>query len=197
MAIDPDNRLLARQSRLRLDAELVRDSALADSGLLAPAVGGPSVFPPQPDGVMHFGQMRREWIPSTGDGRYRRGMYTYLWRATPHPMFTLFDAPDGTRSCTRRSRSNTPLQALMLLNDEAYVECAAALARRVLEERRTDSLRLEYLFRIGLARVPNLREHERLERLLRQQRDAGRTDQAVWTTLARTVLNLDEFLTRE
>jgi len=195
--LDPDNRLLARQSRLRLEAELVRDSALTVSGLLVPLVGGPSVFPPQPDGVMHFGQMRREWIPSTGDSRYRRGMYTFLWRATPHPMFTLFDAPDGTRSCTRRYRSNTPLQALMLLNDEAFVECATVLARRVLEERETDAHRLEFLFRVGLARGPGPKELERLNRLLRQQRDAGRTEPAAWTTLTRTLLNLDEFITRE
>ncbi len=127
--IDPDNRLLARQSRVRLDAEFVRDSALKASGLLNPAIGGPSVFPPQPDGVMNLGQMRREWKTSTGPDRYRRGMYTFFWRATPHPLFTLFDAPDGTRSCTRRLRSNTPLQALTLLNDEAFVECAGRWPR--------------------------------------------------------------------
>ena len=107
---------------MRLEAEIVRDSALTASGLLSPKVGGPGVFPPQPEGVMNLGQMRRTWTADTGPGRHRRGMYTFFWRATPHPLFTVFDAPDGTRSCTRRLRSNTPLQALTLLNDESFSE---------------------------------------------------------------------------
>src|SRR5579864_8428348 len=109
-SVDPGNRLLARQSRLRLDAELIRDAALAASGLLTPKIGGPSVFPPQPDGVMTLGQMRRDWTPSTGPDRYRRGLYTFFWRATPFPSLMVFDAPDATQACTRRARSNTPLQ---------------------------------------------------------------------------------------
>ena len=174
----------------------MRDAALAAGGLLNPRVGGPSVFPPQPDGVMNVGQMRRAWTTDAGPGRYRRGMYTYFWRATPHPLFTLFDAPDGTRSCTRRFRSNTPLQALTLLNDEAFVECAKALATRVLEAEAEDDGRLDDVFKRCLGRAPNPRERDRLRSLLDRQRARGR-DEAAWTTLARVVLNLDEFLTRE
>ncbi|ODT98534.1 MAG: hypothetical protein ABS79_05745, partial [Planctomycetes bacterium SCN 63-9] len=133
-AVDARNRLLWRQSRLRLDAELIRDSALAVSGLLTRVVGGPSVFPPQPDGVMTLGQMKRSWVADTGPNRYRRGLYTYFWRATPHPFLTVFDAPNGTQSCTRRLRSNTPLQALTLLNDQSSIEISEALAGRILRE---------------------------------------------------------------
>lgn len=196
-AVDPDNRLLARQSRIRLDAELVRDAALRASGLLTTTIGGPSVFPPQPEGVMNFGQMRREWIPSTNSDRYRRGLYTFFWRATPHPLFTLFDAPDGTRACTRRLRSNTPLQALMLMNDEAFVEFATALAARTLRDRANDTDRLNGLFRASLARPPSPTESHRLQALLHQQRVTGRSEAAAWTTLSRVILNLDEFITRE
>ncbi len=196
-ASDPENRRLARQSRIRLDAELVRDSALAASGLLNPDVGGPSVFPPQSEGVMNLGQMRREWVTSTAAERYRRGMYTFFWRATPHPLFTVFDAPDGTRACTRRLRSNTPLQALMLLNDEAFVEFASALAARMIREGTTDADRLEAVFRSGLARRPDSGERRRMEKLLHQQRAAGKPELAAWTTVARVILNLDEFITRE
>jgi hypothetical protein len=195
--IDPDNRRLARQSRLRLDAELVRDAALASSGLLNPRIGGPSVFPPQPDGVMNHGQMRRDWTPDTDSGRYRRGMYTFFWRATPHPLFTLFDAPDGTHTCTRRLRSNTPLQALTLLNDEAFFECAKALAAELQESGRTDDERLDDAFRRCLARTPEPRERDRLRSLLARQRAERRDEMEVWTTVARVVLNLDEFITRE
>ena len=106
---DPENRLYWRQSRLRLDAELIRDAALRCSGLLTSRIGGPSVFPPQPDGVMTLGQMKRPWVADVGPNRFRRGLYTYFWRATPHPFLTTFDAPGGVQSCTRRLRSNTPL----------------------------------------------------------------------------------------
>ena len=119
---DPYNRLLARQSRVRLDAEIVRDVGLEASGLLSDAIGGPSVFPPQSEGVMGLGQFKHDWKTSKGADRYRRGMYTFLWRSTPHPLLTAFDATNATASCTRRLRSNTPLQALMLLNDEACLE---------------------------------------------------------------------------
>ncbi len=195
--IDPDNRLLSRQSRLRLDAEIVRDTALAASALINPRIGGPSVFPPQPEGVMNLGQMRREWTSNTDADRYRRGMYTYLWRSTPHPLFTLFDAPDGTRSCTRRLRSNTPLQALTLLNDEAFVECARALATRIMENESDDDPRLDLAFRSCVGRTPNVRERERLHVLLEQERTDAKDEASAWTTVARVVLNLDEFITRE
>ncbi len=108
--------------------------ALAASGLLTRTIGGPSVFPPQPEGVYNFTQVPRDWKPSEGPDRYRRGMYTFFWRSAPHPGLTVFDAPDAGTTCTRRNRSNTPLQALTLLNDQAYVEFAQGLARRVLAE---------------------------------------------------------------
>ena len=195
--VDPENRRLARQSRLRLEAELIRDSSLSASGLLAPAIGGPSVFPPQPDGVMSLGQVRRDWSPSVGPDRFRRGIYTYFWRATPHPSLIVFDAPDATRACTRRMRSNTPLQALTLLNDRSSVEFAEALAARVLREGPADDPgRLTLAFRLGLARKPGEAESRRLAALLE---DARRVDpeREAWTTVARVVLNLDEFITRE
>ena len=121
---DPNNKLLARQNRLRLDAEIVRDVALSVSGLLSDVIGGPSVFPPQPDGVMSLGQVKREWRAAQNEDRYRRGMYTFFYRATPHPALTVFDAPDAFSACSRRPRSNTPLQALTLLNDEGFFEFA-------------------------------------------------------------------------
>lgn len=210
-AIDPANQLLARQNRLRLDAELVRDSALRASGLFNPAIGGPSVFPPQPDGVMTLGQMRRDWKADAGPNRYRRGLYTFFWRATPHPLLMVFDAPDATRACTRRVRSNTPLQALTLLNDEAFYEFAQALADRVLRESPADeSARLRLLFRLCFARDPSVIESRRLVQLLAEQRNgggsefpagadsfAGDAERRAWTALARVALNLDEFITRE
>jgi hypothetical protein len=204
--IDPGNRLLARQARLRLDAEVIRDAALAASGLLTTRVGGPSVFPPQPDGVMTLGQMRRKWEPSTGPDRYRRGLYTFFWRATPHPSLMVFDAPNAVQACTRRVRSNTPLQALTLLNDEAAVEFASALAERLIAEAPgNDSARIRLGFRLCLAREPTPRETRTLVALLDQERaeagvssqDSETANHAAWTTAARVLLNLDEFITRE
>ncbi len=160
--LDPRNRLLARQSRLRLEAEVVRDVALTASGLLTPTVGGPSVYPPQPQGVYAFTQVPREWKASEGPDRYRRGMYTFVWRSAPHPALVVFDAPDGGLTCTRRNRSDTPLQALTLLNDQAFFECAQALASRVLKDGGTgDDDRLAYGFRLCTARRPNARREPR------------------------------------
>jgi hypothetical protein len=216
--IDPRNRLLARQNRLRLEAEVIRDSALAASGLLARKLGGPSVFPPQPEGVFTFTQIPRDWKASIGPDRYRRGMYTHFWRSAPHPALTVFDAPDATTTCTRRNRSNTPLQALTLLNDQAFYEFAQGLASRIIAAGRSDDGdRLQYAFRLCLGRAPRPAEQRRLEALLRGQlsdfeaapEEARRlapanlpagTDvkhMAAWTMVARVLLNLDEFLTRE
>ena len=212
-AIDPDNRLLSRQSRLRLDAELIRDAALRCSGLLTTRIGGPSVFPPQPDGVMTLGQMKRPWLADVGANRYRRGLYTYFWRATPHPFLTTFDAPGGVQSCTRRLRSNTPLQALTLLNDPACFEIAERLAARILAERpapASDRDRLERGFLICLCRSASEKELMTLQDVLAQERDelkrspqVGRPAQggspagSPWVTVARVLLNFDEFVTRE
>jgi hypothetical protein len=216
--IDPNNKLLARQARLRLDAEIVRDVGLSASGLLNPKIGGPSVFPPQPDGVMTLGQSKREWMPSTGEDRYRRGMYTFFWRATPHPALMVFDSADGFSACTRRPRSNTPLQALTLLNDQAFIEFAQALAARLLKEgSKPDSERVEQAFRFSLGRKPTQEERQRVLTLLNKESVAlekspeeaaamvrpkpdSKTDVvqlAAWTTVSRVLLNLDETITRE
>jgi hypothetical protein len=194
--IDARNRLLARQNRLRLDAEVVRDVALACSGLLTRTIGGPSVFPPQPQGVYAFTQISRNWEASIGLDRYRRGLYTYFWRSAPHPDLTVFDAPDALSACTRRNRSNTPLQALTLLNDEGFFEIAQALAGRILgESKKEDGERIVHAFRLCLGRQPSDRERQVLERLLHRQSEAKPLD--AWTNVARVLLNLDEFITRE
>src|SRR5262249_55838502 len=145
--LDARNRLLARQNRLRLDAEVVRDVALGASGLLSPMVGGPSVYPPQPPGVYVPTQVPREWKASTGPDPFRPGIYTWFQRSAPHPGLIVFDAPDAGTTCTRRNRSNTPLQALTLLNDAAYLEFAQGLATRALTEAGAgDDARLRYVF---------------------------------------------------
>ncbi len=220
--LDPNNRLLARQSRLRLDAEIVRDVGLKASGLFNDRIGGPSVFPPQPDGVMKLGQLKRDWTTSVGPERYRRGMYTHYWRATPHPALAVFDAPDAFSTCTRRLRSNTPLQALTLLNDQAFLEFARALALRVLREA-TPAGRIDLAFRLCLSRHPAPDEKQCLLALLDRERAAvGKAPPAqagaatgaassspkppeqidpqqlaAWTTVSRVLLNLDETITRE
>ncbi len=175
---DPYNLLLARQNRLRLDAEIVRDAALAASGLLAPKLGGPPVFPPIPDGVMGLGQVKRAWTPSTGADRYRRAVYTFVYRSTPPPNLAVFDAPDGFATCTRRIRSNTPLQALTLLNDPAFVEFAQALAAVIEKDG------LEAAFQRAVTRPPQPAELTLLRPL-----DPF--------SAARVLLNLDETITRE
>ncbi len=175
---DPNNVLLGRQQRLRLDAEVIRDVALQASGLFSPKVGGPSVFPPIPEGVMGLGQVKRAWTASKGEDRYRRGLYTFVYRASPPPELTVFDAPEGFNSCTRRIRSNTPLQALTLMNDPGFFEFAAALEKLI----KTHGL--EHVFKRCTARVPRADEVDVLQRL-----DT--------LTQARLLLNLDETITRE
>ncbi len=215
-ARDPSNTLLARQTRLRLSAEAVRDSALAVSGLLAPTLGGPSVRPPQPESVSKEG-FDNKWDASIGADRYRRGLYTFIQRTSPFAQFVTFDLPDTSRSCTRRERSNTPLQALSLLNDPVFVEAAQALAARVRREiTGSEAQRLDHAFRLTVARPPTPAESTRLLAYLKQQKDlfaadapAARelvhdttfegkpADQAAWITLASVLLNLDEFINRE
>jgi mono/diheme cytochrome c family protein len=206
-AVDPDNRRLWRQARLRLEAELIRDAALASGGLLTRTVGGPSVFPPQPEGVMDLGQMRRPWRADTGPGRYRRGLYTFFWRATPYAFLTAFDAPGGVQTCTRRLRSDTPLQALTLLNDPAFTEIARGLAARILADRpepASDGERIDHAFLLCLGRRPSDGERRTLEDFLRTERarepEAGVPPSPAppeWIGIARILLNLDEFVTRE
>jgi hypothetical protein len=214
---DPKNRLLARMTRLRLPAELIRDQALVASGLLSPQIGGPSVFPWQPQGVMDGRADRTKWTPSAGADLYRRGMYTHFWRLTPHPFMVLFDAPDAVASCSRRSRSNTATQALTLLNGKWFVECADRLAERVLRDSvPSDGQRIEYAFRLCLGRLPTAAETRLLSDLLSRkvaqftrQPDQARAivgsppapgidmaQAAAWREVARVLLNLDEFITR-
>jgi hypothetical protein len=216
--VDPDNKLLARQRRLRLEAEIVRDVALAASGLLTRTIGGPSVFPPQPEGVFEFTQDPKPWNTEQGSNRFRRGMYTFFWRSSPFPALVLFDAPDSNVTCTRRLRSNTPLQALTLANDVQFLQCAAALASDVMSRIPSDNEeRARHAFRRCLARNPSLQEQERLLALLDDERrqfaadpkaardlvDAtgisvgDRPELAAWTALCRVIMNLDEFITRE
>ena len=143
---DPANRLLARGPRYRVDAEIVRDVALSASGLLNPKVGGPSVFPPAPEFLFQppasYGP--KTWNVATGPDRYRRALYTFRFRIVPYPMLQKFDAPIGEVACARRARSNTPLQALTTLNEPLFVECARALAVKILTDGgATDAQRLD------------------------------------------------------
>jgi hypothetical protein len=225
-ARDPYNRLLARGPRLRVDAEIVRDIALAASGLLDQRVGGPSVHPPAPAFLFtppaSYGP--KEWKESTGPDRYRRALYTFRYRSVPYPVLETFDAPNGDMSCVRRARSNTPLQALATLNEPLFVESARALALRVVTEGgTTDAQRLSYAFRRSLARKPAAEESSELLRLLEKEQErfaAGNLDAwelaaadpaqppqlpagvtpaqlGAWTAVSRVLLNLDETITKE
>jgi cytochrome c553 len=185
---DPENTLLARQSRVRLPAELIRDQALAASGLLNPEVGGRSIRPPQPKGVAELGYANSvKWKESTGAEKYRRGLYVHYQRTTPYPQLSSFDEPDSNVSCTRRRRSNTPLQALNLLNDPVFYEAAEALAARIQKEGGADPL--AYAFELCLARTPSKTERTRIEQYRAQGGD--------WLGVSRILLNLDELITRE
>lgn len=193
---DPSNHLLGRQERLRLEAEIIRDAALSASGLLTRRLGGPGVYPPQPPEIFSFTQNARPWPESKGPDRYRRGMYTFIWRQCQHPLLTTFDGPDAQVACTRRNRSNTPLQALHLANDPTFVEIARGLAERIVRKGPTDDAgRVRHGFQLCFARPPTPAEQQRLEQYVYRQRQ-GDADQA-WFMLARVLLNLDEFITRE
>ncbi|MGE3314042.1 MAG: PSD1 and planctomycete cytochrome C domain-containing protein [Planctomycetaceae bacterium] len=219
---DPENRWLARQGRFRLQAEMVRDNALAVSGLLAGKVGGPSVKPYQPAGYWAYLNFpAREWQNGTGDELHRRGLYTHWQRQYLHPAMLAFDAPSREECAADRARSNTPLQSLVLMNDPEYVEAARAFAMRILEQGGgTASDRITWAFRRALARSPHVREVEILTRLvekhLAQYRDdaksadellkigvqpvpdgINRAELAAWTSVARTILNLHETVSRD
>ncbi len=203
---DPLNRLLGRQNRLRVEAEIVRDLALSASGKLVSTIGGPSVYPPQPAGVYAFTQKKKNWPTSQGPDRFRRTMYTFFYRSSPHPMLTTFDAPRFNVTCTRRGRSNTPLQSLMVANDPGLFELAEALADRVTSDNRSEKSQLKYMFRLTLCRFPSSQELEFLETFLKdQRRKFGRSmvrsestaAQYAWIAVARVLMNLDEFITRE
>ena len=217
---DPFNRLLARGPRLRLSAEAVRDNALAVSGLLNRRLGGPSVFPHQPDGVWFNPYSKDRWVTSTGGDQFRRGLYTFWRRTAPYAAFTAFDAPSREVTCERRSRTNTPLQALATLNDRAFVQCAAGLARRMMAESRGgDRERAVYGFRLCVARTPLDREVGLLLELYKENVEKYRKDApaarqmataalsappkgmdvaelAAWTVVANVLLNLDETIAK-
>jgi hypothetical protein len=214
---DPANVLLARAPRLRVDGEIVRDIALSAAGLLDDKVGGPSVFPPQPPGISESAYQPFPWPTSAGPDRYRRGMYTFQKRTTPYPMLITFDGPTSDITCTRRNRSNTPLQALTTLNDVVYVEAAQRMARRIIDESPdTDAAaRASLAMRLCIGRTPDDDEVKRivafyqkeLQRLQDKKADpaavagaTGRPDTpelAAWTLVCRSVLNLDETLTKD
>ena len=215
---DPENSWVARQNRLRLSSETLRDSALLAGGLLSPGIGGPSVYPPQPKGVaeLTYDWDTERWPESAGPDRYRRGLYTFFRRTAPYPQMMIFDAPDSHRAASRRRRSNTPLQALNLLNDEVFMEAARGLALRVVESGPDWRQRLDRLFQIVLSRLPteaevgalgqSYRRHKLL--LSRTPADVTRLVQvewsnhdpvqvAAWTGLGRILMNTDEFINRE
>ncbi len=167
---DPLNKCLGLKQRLRLEAEVIRDSALTASGLLDGAIGGPSVYPPQPEGVYAFTQSQRRWPTSVGGDRFRRGMYIFFMRSAPYPMLTTFDVPRFNTTCTARVRSNTPLQSLTLANDEAVLEMARALGDRLARLAATDREKIDHAVWTTLGRPATSFELERLEQYLEQQR---------------------------
>lgn len=215
---DPRNVLASRGARYRLSAEVVRDQTLAVSGLLSLKMGGPSVMPPQPAGMWRSTYNGQKWIDAEGEDRFRRGLYTYLKRTTPYRSLTTFDAGSGEVCQVRRIRTNTPLQALVTLNDPVYLEAAAALAKRMVTDGADAESRAARGLRLAFARP--LREGEAAP-LVRLQRDAQSAFEAApdkadaiikssrgnsatmkpaefaaWIVTANAILNLDEFLTR-
>ncbi|MEM1067918.1 MAG: PSD1 and planctomycete cytochrome C domain-containing protein [Planctomycetota bacterium] len=214
--IDPENRLFARGPRHRLDAEVLRDQALALSGLLVEQRGGPSVKPPQPDGlwaaVGYSGSNTVRFRGDSGDKVYRRSVYTFWKRTAPPPQMSTFDAPSRESCTARRERTNTPLQALLLMNESQYVEAANHLAERVFEESNTTetSERIDWLFETVTARLPDETEKQAIASLVTDLSAyfngqpalatelTGKSDaeRAAWTMVASTLLNLDEVVTK-
>jgi len=217
VARDPQNVLLARGPRFRMEAEMIRDTALRAAGLLDERVGGPSVMPYQPDNIWDSPYSGEAWNVATGADRYRRGLYVFWKRTAPYPSFMALDATSRESCTVRRIRTNTPLQALALLNDRAYVECASALASRV--EAQTPKEGIESAFLACTGRMPTSAERARLAALLRDLQSKYRAntkdaeklvqstgstnpkpksvaDRAAWTMLCNVLLNLDETITK-
>lgn len=217
--IDPTNMSLYRQNRFRVEAEILRDLSLAVSGLLSRKIGGPSVFPPMPEAASAVNYNSAfKWKTSPGGDQHRRGIYTFFKRTAPHPNLMTFDCPDSNVTCVQRTRSNTPIGALVTLNNPVYLEAAQALTLRLLEgDFASDAERLRHAFRSCVARPPSDVELARLEKLLASSRDwyASQSEQAEktlgsyrpakstsaeaasWVATVRIILNLDEFITRE
>ena len=217
-AKDPENTLLARQARLRLPAELIRDAALYAAGLLDLRIGGRSVKPPQPKGVAELSYAGSvKWDESAGPDRYRRGLYIHFQRTVPYPQLMSFDAPAASLACPRRERTNTPLQALNLMNDPVFFEAAQGLAYRIVREAPGGfGDRLNHAYAITLGRQPTPREAERMGRYFddtsgalladpqtvaalfpNRMEGVPQTETAAWVALSRVLLNLDEFITRD
>lgn len=225
LARDAENRLLARGPRFRMPAEIIRDQALFVSGLLKPRIGGPSVFPYQPDDlykgiVVGADYPGTKWIQGKGDDLYRRSLYTFWKRTVPHPTMLVFDAPDREFCIVRRSTTNTPLQALTLLNDPTYLEAARKLAERAIREGgNTPEERLGFAFRVATGRLPRADELGILRAKLEEMLTAYRNDEvgarslvtvgaspaassiavtelAAYAAVANLILNLDEVITK-
>src|SRR5262245_35807588 len=214
---DPANVLFTRGPRFRVEAEMVRDIALAASGLLSTKIGGPPVMPPQPAGLWIFpgaggDRDTDHWIESQGEDRYRRSLYTFVRRSIRYPSLTVFDAPSHETTLSRRPRSNTPLQALTTLNDPGFFEAAQALGRRILKEGGVDTAsRVTYGFRLATSRRPSAFELKALVRAFETERQyfqrhqneaqvlAGKPDLelSAWTMVSNALLNLDETITKE
>jgi hypothetical protein len=217
--IDPTNRWFWRQNRWRVSAEIVRDLHLAASGLMSKKIGGPSVFPPLPTGVEKLSYANNfKWKTSPGEDRYRRGMYTFFKRTSPHPNLVSFDCPDSNTSVLRRETSNTPLQALVTLNNDVYLEASQAMVKRIYRwNLASDRDRLKMAMRICLTRQPDNGEVGRFLKLLADARsyyqqneadaekmtarhpvdDLSSTENAAWIATLRMVMNLDEFIVRD
>jgi mono/diheme cytochrome c family protein len=209
-AKDPYNRLLARGPRFRMDAEMIRDSSLTASGLLSAKIGGPSVYPPQPPGIWDMPYNDEKYVESKGEDRYRRGVYTFIRRSAPYPALVNFDATSREQCTVRRTRTNTPLQALTLLNDEAFFEAASALAKRMAAEGGAAArTRIDYGFRLCTGRHATPGELDYLTnweaaqaRQFAANREqakklGGDPDAAAWTMVANVLLNTDEAITKE
>ncbi len=218
---DPYNSWLSRQNRLRVEAEIIRDIALSTSGLLCDSLGGPCVHPAQPAGFEKLGYAGSvRWTTSKGEDRLRRGLYTFFQRTVPYPMLATFDAPDSNTTCTKRERSNTPLQALTIWNDPVFFECAQALGRRIVAETpaETTAARTKHAFALCLGRTPDADEMAVVAKLFAEQKtlaeknseaaekvigsterpkDVTATELAAWVVVGRTLMNLDEYITKE
>ncbi len=213
MEKDPANILLSRGARFRVEAEMVRDITLSASGLLSSKIGGPSVFPFQPNGVweLPYEKDSDTWVMSTGEDRYRRGLYTFIRRAAPYPSATVFDATSREYCTARRNHTDTPLQALTTLNDPSFFEAAQTMAKRILKEGGNDvKSRINYGFVLATSRHPQAGELETLQTAYETERkyfNSHKTEAeavsnkpdselAAWTMVSRGLLNLDETLTR-
>ena len=221
-SIDPNNELLARHPRQRVEAEIVRDLALAVSGLLNPKVGGPSVRPPQPSEYSRLTYANSaKWTTSKDGDQYRRGLYTFFQRTSPYPMLMTFDSPDSTECTARRSESNTPLQALTLWNDVVFFECAQQLGRRIVSETpgAGAAKRVEHAWKLALSQIPSESELQELLEIHQQHESLCKTaetselqalagksplptgataaDAAAWVLTSRVLLNLDAFIVKQ